>query len=178
MTIKRWYVNQYIQLVEALCRKEDYVVVLVGHQADVELNDAICEAAGYSDRVINLAGQLNIRQLVALAGRCCLFVGGDSGPTHIASAAGAPTLSLFGPSDPRLVAPRGRLHRYLWKQVDCSPCYTPVTVMNKKNFRGKDFVCWTGTHACMTELTILDVLQVIREMTKEGLKTAHPIGEG
>ena len=36
-----------------------------------------------------------------------VFVGNDSGPTHLAAATGAPTVALFGPTDPRRFAPRG-----------------------------------------------------------------------
>lgn len=36
-----------------------------------------------------------------------LFVGNDSGITHLAAALGVPTLALFGPTDPRVWAPRG-----------------------------------------------------------------------
>jgi heptosyltransferase III len=48
--------------------------------------------------------------LTALAGAlaCCrLYVGNDSGVTHLAAAAGCPTIALFGPSDHRVWAPRG-----------------------------------------------------------------------
>jgi ADP-heptose:LPS heptosyltransferase len=37
-----------------------------------------------------------------------LYIGNDSGPTHLAAWLGVPTLALFGPSDPRLWAPIGR----------------------------------------------------------------------
>ena len=43
-----------------------------------------------------------------MARRAALAVGNDTGPTHLAAAAGCPTLALFGPeSDPALCAPRG-----------------------------------------------------------------------
>jgi lipopolysaccharide heptosyltransferase II len=175
MTIKRWYPDQYSQLINNLCREYGYAVLLVGNDSEAELNERIRKAVADSCQVFNLAGQLTLRQFVALAARCCLFVGGDSGPTHIAAAVGTPTLSLFGPSNPRLVAPRGRLHRYLWRQVHCSPCYTPVTVMARRNLDGNDFVCWTGTHACMKELMVNDVLQTIREMMRETEKAGRSL---
>jgi ADP-heptose:LPS heptosyltransferase len=48
-----------------------------------------------------------IRQLGALLGRAGLYVGNDSGVSHLAAAAGAPTLALFGPTDPAVWAPVG-----------------------------------------------------------------------
>ncbi len=36
-----------------------------------------------------------------------VYIGNDSGPTHLAAAAGTPVVALFGPSDPAVWAPRG-----------------------------------------------------------------------
>jgi len=57
-----------------------------------------------------LAGAVQIPDLYDLAcwlARARLYVGNDSGITHLAAAAGAPVLALFGPTDPRVWAPRG-----------------------------------------------------------------------
>jgi ADP-heptose:LPS heptosyltransferase len=43
--------------------------------------------------------------------RCAAFIGNDSGITHLAAAVGAPTLAVFGPTDPALWAPRGKAVR-------------------------------------------------------------------
>ena len=48
----------------------------------------------------------NLRSLAGLLSCASLFIGNDSGPGHIAAAVGTPTLSLFGPTDPRIWAPR------------------------------------------------------------------------
>jgi ADP-heptose:LPS heptosyltransferase len=53
---------------------------------------------------------VRIEDLYSLArwlARARLYVGNDSGITHLAAAAGAPVLALFGPSDPEIWAPRG-----------------------------------------------------------------------
>lgn len=54
-----------------------------------------------------LARDLPLRVLAALLARAGAYVGNDSGVTHLAAAAGAPTIALFGPTDPRLWAPVG-----------------------------------------------------------------------
>jgi ADP-heptose:LPS heptosyltransferase len=48
-----------------------------------------------------------LRVLGAALGRADLYVGNDSGASHLAAAAGAPTLALFGPTDPALWSPVG-----------------------------------------------------------------------
>jgi ADP-heptose:LPS heptosyltransferase len=45
--------------------------------------------------------------LAARLAQCRLYVGNDSGVTHLAAATGCPTVALFGESDPRVWAPRG-----------------------------------------------------------------------
>jgi ADP-heptose:LPS heptosyltransferase len=58
-----------------------------------------------------LADGLHPRQLGALLARAGLFVGNDSGVTHLAAAAGAPTIALFGATDPAQWAPIGSVVR-------------------------------------------------------------------
>jgi ADP-heptose:LPS heptosyltransferase len=53
------------------------------------------------------AHHLPLRVLGALLARAALYVGNDSGVTHLAAAWGAPTLALFGPTDPAQWAPLG-----------------------------------------------------------------------
>jgi heptosyltransferase III len=60
-----------------------------------------------------VARGLPLRALGALLARARLFVGNDSGVSHLAAAYGTPALSLFGPTDPALWAPRGPRARFL-----------------------------------------------------------------
>ncbi|HYN20782.1 MAG TPA: lipopolysaccharide heptosyltransferase I [Thermoanaerobaculia bacterium] len=61
--------------------------------------------------------------LAALLRRARLVMGGDSGPTHLAHALGAPVLMLMGPTDPARHGPYGEPERALWKRLPCSFCY-------------------------------------------------------
>ncbi|MFM8375637.1 MAG: glycosyltransferase family 9 protein, partial [Phenylobacterium sp.] len=65
------------------------------------------------DRFIDLVGRADLVTLHAALGHARLFIGNDSGLMHLAAAAGAPTLGLFGPSDERLYAPWGEKCRVL-----------------------------------------------------------------
>ena len=64
-----------------------------------------------------LKGAVRIDDLWELArwlARARLYVGNDSGITHLAAAVGTPVLALFGASDPRIWAPRGENVRVAW----------------------------------------------------------------
>lgn len=56
----------------------------------------------------------------ALIGLMKILVGIDSGPKHIAVLLGVPTVTLFGPTDPRYWDPMNERHRALWKGLDCA----------------------------------------------------------
>jgi ADP-heptose:LPS heptosyltransferase len=73
-----------------------------------------------------VAQNLNLGQAAALLSASNLFVGNDSGITHLAAAVGAPSIAIFGPSDPRQWAPRGANVSVFRLGVPCSPCETAV----------------------------------------------------
>jgi len=64
-------------------------------------------------RQIDTVGRIDLLTAYACLKRVRLFIGNDSGLMHLAAAAGAPTLGLFGPSDDRLYAPWGEYARTL-----------------------------------------------------------------
>jgi ADP-heptose:LPS heptosyltransferase len=69
-----------------------------------------------------VARGLTLRQVAALLPRCAVFIGNDSGITHLAAALGVCTVALFGPSDPLQWAPRGRRVVIIRRGSECSPC--------------------------------------------------------
>jgi ADP-heptose:LPS heptosyltransferase len=69
---------------------------------------------------------VSLAQAAALMARSDLYIGNDSGMTHLAAAVGAPTVAIFGPSDPRQWAPRGVKVSVLSLAVACSPCKMAV----------------------------------------------------
>ncbi len=65
-----------------------------------------------------------LRQLCALISRAALYVGGDTGPTHMAAALGVPVLSFFGASDAKRNGPRGsRCITLQNRGIPCVPCW-------------------------------------------------------
>ncbi len=64
-------------------------------------------------RRIDLVGRLDLLTAAAVLRRCALFIGNDTGLTHLAAATGAPTLGLFGPSPVDQYAPWGPCTAYV-----------------------------------------------------------------
>lgn len=167
MTIKRWDFNKYVELVKKLSFSEKiYIIIFEGKDESEKINE--------TDK--NLFKGASIRKINPdLISICDLFIGGDTGPLHIAAAFGNKTLGIFGPSSPLLVAPlnpeyddfSAKNNEYIWKAVICSPCYTPETSIdadNEKYWSGKVFKCYTGTHECLKSVEVNEVYDKIKSM--------------
>lgn len=74
---------------------------------------------------VALVRDATLPELAALLERCALYVGNDSGPAHLAAAAGIPTVTIHGPSSPGRTAPRSAgagPHAAVSAAFGCSPC--------------------------------------------------------
>jgi ADP-heptose:LPS heptosyltransferase len=115
LTRKRWPVASYRELIQRIAA-DGGVAVVVGDSADPRLTDA-------TGGVVDLVGDLDLGALAALASMAAAYVGNDSGPTHLAEAAGAHVIMLFGPSDPIAYGPRSATSVALTAGLWCSPCF-------------------------------------------------------
>jgi ADP-heptose:LPS heptosyltransferase len=103
---KRWPAPRYAALAAALARA-GIEPVAVGGPAERALGPALAPAR-------DLVGRPSLRDLVGLARGALRTIGNDTGPTHLAVAAGSPATVLYSDaSDPALTAPRGRDVRIL-----------------------------------------------------------------
>jgi ADP-heptose:LPS heptosyltransferase len=103
---KRWPVEKYGELARILYARGLDIVVIGGLQ-ETPLAQAIQRQV---PRARDLTGRTDFARVAVLGAKAALAVGNDTGPLHLAAAAGAPTVVLFsGASDPALSAPRGRV---------------------------------------------------------------------
>lgn len=95
-------------------------VLAVGAPGEEALSAALTAALG-PDRVVDLVGRESLLAQAACVARTGLFVGNDSGFTHVAAALGVPALGVFGPTDPRQYAPFGPRAGFVGGSAD-GPC--------------------------------------------------------
>ena len=101
---KSWPVEKFDLLVDKILKTHKVKIILVGGPQETHLGDKIA-ASGHTD-LVSAIGHTSIKQLMALLKRCRLFIGGDSGLMHFASAAGAPIIAIWsGRSRPSLWRP-------------------------------------------------------------------------
>ena len=107
---KEWRQERFADLVRRLTQSDGacagHRVAVLGGPGEQERAAPVI-AALPADRVIDLVGRTDPALAAACLGQARLFVGLDSGLTHLAAAAGVPTLALFGPGWPARYRPWG-----------------------------------------------------------------------
>lgn len=103
---KRYPIEHWAEVARGLIDGECGVVILVGPREETDAR-RLRELAGGGPLVAN---GLSLRALAALLGEMDLYVGGDTGPMHLAWAMGTPVLVVYGPTDPVINAPLGEGH--------------------------------------------------------------------
>jgi len=120
---KRWLPESFAQVAVLLARERDAAVAVFGSREELPICEAVrekVEAAG--QECVNFAGATTLPEFIELAAACELFLTNDSGPMHIASALGVPTLAVFGATDDFATGPTGESSRVVREPVECSPC--------------------------------------------------------
>ena len=113
MDSKRWPPDHFAQLANRLGSLLKVKIVLVGGPNDGDIVNAV--AQNLQQPHLSLVGQINFGQMAALAHLSQLYIGNDTGMTHLAAAAGARTVMILGPSDPQRYAPFTPNTLALWK---------------------------------------------------------------
>lgn len=99
---KQWPPERLGTVAQALARHNLKTLVNAA-SGEESLAQAVVDASGGNAFVV----QCSIGQLIALTRRARIFIGGDTGPLHLACAQGIPTVGLYGPTDPVRTGPFG-----------------------------------------------------------------------
>ncbi len=118
---KLWKEHSFAELADRLIQERGAVVVFSGSREDREVNERIISMMKRT--ALNWAGETTLKELAAIATLSDLFITTDTGPMHLAAAAGARVLALFGPTAPWRTGPYGESHRVVRTGIECSPCF-------------------------------------------------------
>ncbi len=144
---KRWIPERYAEVGERLASSYGARVVVLGGRKEIDMAERI--RSSMRSPSIYLAGATSLSELMGLVGKLNLLVTNDSGPMHLGSALGVPTVANFGPTDERETGPRGRHCRVVRNRVECCPC------LHKK--------CPVD-HRCMLQVEVEDVYEAARQL--------------
>jgi heptosyltransferase I len=138
---KLWPEGNFAELADRLVKEKEALVIFTGSTGDSIVVNRVLGLM--KQNALNWAGGTSLKELAALAALSDLFVTTDTGPMHLAAAAGAKVIALFGPTAPWRTGPYGQLDRVVRTGVDCSPCFSRTC--------DKDVLCMRG-------ITVEDVL--------------------
>ncbi len=142
---KLWAPASYAELVGRLstggCEP-----LLIGGPEDIDVAEVVQALAG--TRVASTVGRDRPEILPRLLARLSCLVSSDTGVAHLAAALDVPTVTLFGPTDPRLSAPRGRAGRSIEGPAPCAPCFLPRCPID---------------HVCMRAISAASVAAAVAE---------------
>jgi heptosyltransferase-3 len=121
---KAWTEPRNAELLRALVRDGHRVVVTGAPDAREKaiIGRVLQQVGDAGSGIVDLTGQLTLREMGALSARARLFFGVDSAPMHIAAAMGTPVVALFGPSGEHEWGPWKVAHRVVTSAHPCRPC--------------------------------------------------------
>lgn len=169
---KQWTSAGWVAIADYLAQ-QGFQIVFSGSPAPRDIDYLTTIQQQLSNNALNVAGKLSLAQLATLIKNAQLFIGTDTGISHLASATGVKTIALFGPSDPVKWTPwpknyhsnkppfvtHGSQHInnvYLIQgQGDCVPCYLEGCDSHQNSYS-----------ACLDAITVEQVKETIGNALK------------
>ncbi|MCU0573141.1 MAG: glycosyltransferase family 9 protein [Syntrophobacteraceae bacterium] len=102
---KIWPLSRWRMLLQWLCERREVRIVLVLGPADEKIRPFIGEVVAC--RGIPMVEDLELPAFAALLREADVYIGNDSGATHLAASMGTPAVAVFGPTNPAVWGPRG-----------------------------------------------------------------------
>lgn len=161
--VKRWRATAWAELAGRLAAEHGTQVIFTGSAGEAELIDPVlallAEGQPLSPAAISLAGQTSLGGLAAVYRRCSLVIGPDSGPLHLAVAAGTPTVHLYGPVDRRTFGPWGDPQRHVvvtsdWSCIACNRLDWPDRALSD--------------HGCVRDIPVAQVAAAAARLLRTG----------
>ena len=158
-SFRRWPESSFADVAAELVRKEAHrVVIVMGGPSDRDAAGRVialarARAAADAARIVSGEGW-TLAELRAAMDRAAAFIGGDSGPLHVASASRVPIVALYGPTVPSQWAP-WRSEGLPFRAIDAGPL--PCRPCDQR-------VCHPGDFRCLSRISARDVLDAAEEL--------------
>jgi lipopolysaccharide heptosyltransferase II len=159
---RRWPLSAFVETVAALAEGPKRRIVVTSGPSERDAARQVIAAA--QDRLaidkrsrILMGDDFSLAELRALLGRSALYIGGDSGPLHVAATTGVPIVALFGPTPSERSAPwRAPEFRTELVEIEglaCRPC--------------DQRVCVPGDFRCLTQIDAPRVIAAAERLLAE-----------
>ena len=159
---RRWPETSFQAVTEALVRRDPARrILLTSGPSDAEAARQIAgrarEALGELAVAVPDLGEFDLHELRSIIARAAVYIGGDSGPLHVAATTAVPVVALLGPTLPERSKPwRDPRHfvEILDHQLPCRPCHQRV--------------CEPGDFRCLTWTSAAHVIQAAERAMAAG----------
>jgi lipopolysaccharide heptosyltransferase II len=120
---KRWPPEFFAKISDGILKANpDYKILIIGSPDDRDSGQTIISKAIENKRIVSVAGDTGIGEMIEAIHRCAFIFSNDSGPIHIAAALQKPVFALFGPTDPDKTGPYGDIHHIFQRDLKCIKC--------------------------------------------------------
>lgn len=151
-----WPLARFIELGNRVMAETNCEIIIVGGPGEQEAGEQIIAAWG---KGVNSAGKFSVRESGALLSKCDLYIGLDTGTTHLAASSGTKCLGIYGErNNPGHWFPFGEGHTVLFHPVECAGCGLQE--------------CPVSSHPCMNGISVDAVWQNLRPLLKRDAEAA------
>jgi heptosyltransferase-1 len=148
---KQWPAERYAKVARVLGDEGYQSLVNFGPGEEELAKIVVAEGGGHA-----FCAQLSVLELTAIARRARLYIGGDTGPTHLAAMLRLPVVAIFGPTDPARNGPYG---------TKCVVLRDPSSVTSHKRVRETE----PGLLSISTD-QVLDAARELLRANQEGAR--------
>lgn len=152
---RQWLPERYAEIADRL-KGQGFNVVFTGASQEKAFVERIESLMQF--RPINLVGKTDFHTFLGILAIADAFLGVDSGPMHISSALGRPTIAIYGAATPEIVGPRGLYDVIIshCEEFDCSPCAQTI--------------CLRPVDSCMHAVSVEEIWAALQRALKTGQK--------
>ncbi len=145
---RQWPAEYYKILISFLLDNYDVQIVLIGSDSEYRIAESLSGSS--TGRVFNLAGLTGLNGTIEIIKRAKLFISGNTGTMHIASALNIPLIAFHGPTNAKRFGPLGKNSYVIKSRIHCSPCLN----------LGFEYGC--DKYPCMSFITPKEVIEYIK----------------
>lgn len=142
---KCWSPTNFAKLADWLVEQGITPVLIGGGAKDEARGKEI--TANMKETAVNLIGKTTLKELAVVIEKAKVFIGGDTGPAHLAAGLGVPTIELMGPTDANRNGPYRQTGNAIEIDADCKYCW------KRDCARGID---------CLSQITVQQVIDKVR----------------
>ncbi len=154
--LKTWRLEGFRSVIEKILEERKESILLLGDQRERALAQPLVEVC--PERIFNLAGETDLKELAAIVSRGALLLTNDSAVMHLGFELNRPVVAIFGPTNHEKYGREGAFIRIVREPVFCAPCERPT--------------CRFERQACFEDLSAEKVWEACEELFYQMARTS------